>query len=395
MTTVTSSSTTPGRLELYCWPTGDNEALLIKTPGNRWGVIDCGLRNPNPKLRDPEKLWTTLNDLKEFLHVQGVKRLAFAQLSHPEKDHAKGLYELLREFELEIFFAVPGSLKRTMLGELNELIESRLRAGQTRLVEATPGKVMWEEAQHDFRLVGLGPSSRDIAAFTLAALRKIKTTPNLTQQSQNQSSLAEIEAKVKAGQPVDLSPIIERLETTGGQLSYNRLSIITLGLYGPSRMLLGGDALAFSWRELSRSPLYNQPAPDPTSGLGLGDLKARVFKVPHHGASDGLPLELTPTFVHRGAISLISSSGHGFSSPSKEILLGLTELERAPYCTGRSAWCPGQPIGRSCCGLIRVQLGADGTVDVHTQKRGRVTHPVMCLPTPPTKTILVKLDDSN
>jgi beta-lactamase superfamily II metal-dependent hydrolase len=94
-------------LDFYCWSAGDADCLLLKTPGGRWGVIDCGLTNPNPKLRNPEIIWTTINQVRDFLVGQGVKRLAFAQMSHPELDHAKGLHQLLQHFELEIFCALP------------------------------------------------------------------------------------------------------------------------------------------------------------------------------------------------------------------------------------------------------------------------------------------------
>jgi hypothetical protein len=92
-----------------------------------------------------------------------------------------------------------------------------------------------------------------------------------------------------------------------------------------------------------------------------------------------MPLELTEIFLQEEAISLISSSGHSFSSPSADLLGGLTRLGRAPYCTGRSAWCPGRLIGRPCCGLIKVQLFQDGhkpLVESEQNWRSRVL--VMC-----------------
>jgi beta-lactamase superfamily II metal-dependent hydrolase len=93
--------------------------------------------------------------VRDFLLSQGVKRLAFAQISHPELDHVKGLHQLLQPFELEIFFALPESLRRNTLANLRELISTRVVGKATQMVLASPGAVMWQEPEHDFRIFGL------------------------------------------------------------------------------------------------------------------------------------------------------------------------------------------------------------------------------------------------
>jgi hypothetical protein len=154
-----------------------------------------------------------------------------------------------------------------------------------------------------------------------------------------------------------------------GRPPYNRLSIITLATYGEARLLLGADAMTTSWRELTKTSAYSKPA--------TPDYRAQAIKIPHHGANDGLPLELASVFLREGAVLVISSSGHGFVSPSGELLNGLTEKGYAPFCTGRSAWCPATIVGKSCFGLIHLILTKEGE-KVETEKPERARYPGMC-----------------
>ncbi len=373
----TASSAPPPQaetgLEFYCWNAGDADCLLLKTPGGRWGVIDCGLALPDQTARGTEKPWSTVEDVKAFLHTQQIKRLAFVILTHPENDHAKGLYWLLADFEVEYFFAPPGALPRRNLLELAQLIHERNQHAQTEFILTTANRIIWEEPQHAFRLVALGPTNRDLLAFATTARRL------LTQAGLSASTTATTELAGQVGE------LVERLEEdtaipyVKGRPPYNRLSVVALAFYGKSRLLLGADALTPSWRELAKSPLYRADPTTLTPDDQPANLRAQVFKVPHHGANDGMPLELAEVFLEEGAVSVVSSSGHSFASPSAELLAGLTRLGRAPYCTGRSAWCPGRFVGRACCGLLKVQLFQDGRPAlVQSEENWRTTVPVRC-----------------
>lgn len=358
-------------LEFYCWAAGDADCLLLKTPGGRWGVIDCGLALPDQTARGTEKPWSTVEDVKAFLHSQEVKRLAFIILTHPESDHTKGLYSLLLDFEVQYFFAPPGALPRRSLHELAQLIWERNRRGETESIVTTANQIIWDEPQHSFRLVALGPTNRDLLAFATSA-RRLLTQAGLPDTTSSTST--ELTSQVSA--------LTARLEEDAtipyikGRPPYNRLSVVTLAFYGKSRLLLGADALASSWRELAKSPLYKPVTPDDNP---FSNPRAQVFKVPHHGANDGMPLELAETFLQDKAVSVVSSSGHSFASPSADLLGGLTRLGHAPYCTGRSAWCPGRFVGRPCCGLIKVKLFQDGRIpSVESEQNWRTSLPVMC-----------------
>ncbi|MEI6043742.1 MAG: hypothetical protein WCS37_05045 [Chloroflexota bacterium] len=358
-------------LDFYCWPAGDADCLLLKTPAGNWGLIDCGLVTPNPALRNAEKLWSTVADLKGFLEQQGVRRLAFVLLTHPENDHAKGLPALLSDFEPNLFLSPPGALGRKNLAKLSELLLKQKASGQTETAIVSAGDILWQEAAHNFRLVALGPTRRDLLAFATA-------TQRLLNQGQAESGQVVLDETALSNQIMGLVEQLEQEQTAPvikGRPPYNRLSVVALATYGRGNLLMGADALTTSWRTIAKHPFFTCEGVRVTQT----DLRAQVFKVPHHGANDGIPLELAGVFLQEGAISLVSSSGHSFASPSNEILSGLTRRGYAPYCTGRSAWCPGRSVGRPCCGLLKVQLFKDGKVPlVENEHTWRKTKPVMC-----------------
>jgi beta-lactamase superfamily II metal-dependent hydrolase len=365
----TSAEITPSEilptLDFYTFPAGNADCLVLKTPGGRWGIVDCGLSNLNPKLRNPEKLWTTIDDLKNFLRERGVTRLAFVQLTHPEQDHYRGFYELLKDFDVDIFCTVLDTLARTKLEQLGELVDRKEQNNQLKTVEALPNTDIWAEPEYSFKLTTLTPSQKDIYAFALGASRLIK--------SYQPDFVNALEEDIKKGEGIKLGELITHLENTPNlknSVPYNRLSIISLATFGQNRLLLGADAITATWRELAKTPMFSSEiAP-----------KAAVFKYPHHGAKDGLPMDLTNNFLQQNARVTISSSGHGFTSPAYEVLSGLTLAGHAPYCTGRSSFCRGRPIGRTCTGLIKTSLTANGKVIVESSDKWREQIPVLCDP---------------
>jgi beta-lactamase superfamily II metal-dependent hydrolase len=378
------TSPTP-TFDLYLWPAGDCDCLLLKTPGGRWGLIDCGLSSLNPKLREQERVWAMVEDLKTFLAQHNITRLAFVQLSHPELDHAKGLYQVLKDMEFEVFCTVSGALNRNSLTKLKELVEDRVAEGRTRFLGAARGLSFWQEPEHRFELVALGPGQRDLTAFVVSLQRKLYgqsggTTPVADPAKQVGPIIEDTEQRARPGSHPNESI----------KPSYNRLSIITLAQYGEARVLLGADALTFSWRDLAKSPNFAVPVSANQSGL-----RAQVIKLPHHGATDGLPLELAPVFLQEKAEALISSSGHGFSSPSSEVLEGFTIKGYQVYCTGRSAWCPELAVGRACTGLNLVTITPDGRVTIASEKQGRLTHPGKCHYVTPAQVSVTKGQNSD
>lgn len=82
----------------------------------------------------------------------------------------------------------------------------------------------------------------------------------------------------------------------------------------PQSLVLGADAQTLSWAQVMLD--FPQLGPDHTpvndalgKARGLVPLRAKVFKVPHHGSKHGVSLELVEAIKPR--LSLISSEGGG------------------------------------------------------------------------------------
>jgi beta-lactamase superfamily II metal-dependent hydrolase len=365
------------QLKLWLFNAGNADCILLKTPGNNWGVIDCGLRSSTPppkkqRVVDPAAMnqnqirnsRETVQTVRDFLVRSGVKQLAFAILTHPERDHAQGLRELLQGFGPQVFCSVVASLTATRVRSLNQYIAEQMRQGTTRIVEPDYGAVIWEETQHSFKLIALGPSLKDLVRFARDAQSKLDLPQTDFTQLPSQPTPQEI------AQFLDLKSLIEQFDANftwqRGSLPYNRISVATLAAWETKRVLLGADLPDKAWQSLAtQAPFNNQPArkeevqnlrKEKKESATAPDYRAQVYKVSHHGSGDGLPPDLMPVFLAKNGTALVSSGGSSSSSPALGILRGLLRLDQQIYCTGRSHWCEGHPAGAICCATISLTL---------------------------------------
>jgi beta-lactamase superfamily II metal-dependent hydrolase len=366
------------QLKLWLFNAGNADCIVLKTPGNNWGVIDCGLRSsaPPPKkqrVADPAAMnqnqirnsRETVQTVRDFLVRSGVKQLAFAILTHPERDHAQGLRELLQGFGPQVFCGVGASLTATRVRSLNQYIAEQVRQGTTRIVEPDYGAVIWEETQHSFKLIALGPSLKDLVRFARDAQSKLDLPQTDFTQLPPQPTPQEI------ARFLDLKSLIEQFDANftwqRGSLPYNRISVATLTVWETKRVLLGADLPDKAWQSLAtQAPFNNQLArKEEVQTLGkeetkesakVPDYRAQVYKVSHHGSGDGLPPDLMPVFLAKNGTALVSSGGSSPSSPALGILRGLLRLDQQIYCTGRSHWCEAHPAGAICCATISLTL---------------------------------------
>ena len=77
-------------VEIYLFPCGHGDTILLKFPGHRWVLIDCYL--PDNGTRDA---------FFEFVDAQQVTRLEWIFQTHPDFDHFFGMTEVLDYFTRE------------------------------------------------------------------------------------------------------------------------------------------------------------------------------------------------------------------------------------------------------------------------------------------------------
>src|SRR5579872_584692 len=82
-------------LEVHVINAGVGESIVIRMPGEGWGVVDCYSRCA----ADPDA-----NPTVRFLRDRGVVRLEFLCLTHPHDDHYRGMSHLLELFNPRYFW---------------------------------------------------------------------------------------------------------------------------------------------------------------------------------------------------------------------------------------------------------------------------------------------------
>lgn len=117
-----------GRLSMTIFGPGDGEAIVVRLPDGRVGVVD-GCKEPhNPDTGSPDPVRRLLRDL-------GVEGLCFACLTHPHDDHVRGLGQTARAHPPEhIWWA--GTETVRFLDQLAENL--RRRKGRARAVAGEP-----------------------------------------------------------------------------------------------------------------------------------------------------------------------------------------------------------------------------------------------------------------
>lgn len=104
------SSAMPGAMRVYLLDVGQGDAILIRSPDGRHGLIDAG---------PPGSAWF----LPEMLRSRGVSEFDWVIATHADADHIGGMAEVLRQFPTRTLL-VGGSLAGTRLfAELEEVVE--------------------------------------------------------------------------------------------------------------------------------------------------------------------------------------------------------------------------------------------------------------------------------
>ncbi len=118
-------SSIPQTLELHFVNVGHGDACLIRTPGNRFALIDTGL-------------WIMGYKLKRYLRKMKVKELEYLIITHPHPDHYGGARTVIKYFRVKRFVD-PGIPIHG--GSYSRLLEAVKKKGIRHIV-ARKGKVL-------------------------------------------------------------------------------------------------------------------------------------------------------------------------------------------------------------------------------------------------------------
>ncbi len=275
-----------------------------------FGVVDSNL--PSGVL-EPKAL-TKLRQL-------GAQRLSFVCLTHPHKDHFKGLYEIIRAFRgsIDFFYSCPfGDLFRDRK-RLAKFADKLHHVAQTS--EADPRKEAWELLQ----IIRWADQEcrRDALDWRECAGEHLQLAPT----GFAAVSIATIlpPTKVKGS-------YIQQIERRDGHIigtvKENEISLALELSYGGSVVVLGGDGTAGNWKDRRRWEVNRK--------LSIGAL---AVNLPHHGSHGDCDDEvLTQLFATTGERSGVSSA-NGHSHPSFETIKWMEANGVKPYCTNLIPQC--------------------------------------------------------
>jgi beta-lactamase superfamily II metal-dependent hydrolase len=307
-----------GLLELYVIDVGQGDGILMRTPDDRWHIIDAGITNERQMTRKGAAnfiRWKFQDDLGR----PGVE-IENAILTHPDFDHYGGFVDLLsghvqqpeRTFPVSVrnFYhdglarwAAAPPLGTTSAGTVAPLPFPSYGIGvaDNFITEMTDGKDSFATPPRPFE-----------ATFAaLAAL--VATVPDNVQRL---SHLDEFLPGYEAGQPVAirvLGPILERVndsffglrELSSDSVTRNGHSIVLRVDYGGARILLTGDLNSDAQRLL-------------LSYHDLLSLASEVAKGCHHG-SDDIDLRFVRAVKARTTI-VSSGDSESYAHPRPRVL---------------------------------------------------------------------------
>ena len=133
----------PGALELHFLDVGQGDAIAIRTPADRWLLVDAGLRGDGYDAGERRVL--------PFLSAHGARRLEALILSHPHADHIGGAPAVLaaipvgRVIEPGLPAATDLYLELLDLVEQREIVWARAEAGRIMRVDGVELRFLWPE----------------------------------------------------------------------------------------------------------------------------------------------------------------------------------------------------------------------------------------------------------
>jgi beta-lactamase superfamily II metal-dependent hydrolase len=286
---------------------GDAIVLEDENQGQRhFAVIDSNMKGDG----DPPVL--------QKLRQLGADRLSFVLLTHPHRDHYRGLEKVLQAYDGRIgtFFIFP----------LGEFIPSRIRNLSRQYIEIA-------KRQDDDEV---SRAAEELVAILIFLYKNMKE--NVIQCAGEQVNLLppegfnETEIFTIAPPNRAKGHYFQQIATGDPKIvedvKQNDLSVGVLIRVGSAEIVLGGDVPFDNWQFHRRRNRHSDEA-----------INASIVKIPHHGSKhDASRMVLQYLFSTTGErVAVISANGH--SHPSEEVIHNLEAMGIHPYCTNLIPQC--------------------------------------------------------
>jgi competence protein ComEC len=141
----TATGATRGHLELHFLDVGQGDAIAIRTPGDRWVLVDAGPASDRFDAGERRVL--------PFLRAHGVRRIEAMVLTHPHLDHIGGASAVLRALPVGALIEpghVTGSsayLATLRTAEERGVAWRAARSGRTLEIDGVRFEFLWPDAE--------------------------------------------------------------------------------------------------------------------------------------------------------------------------------------------------------------------------------------------------------
>jgi len=285
---------------------GDSIVLDLKTENQRaFGVIDSNCRaNTKPKAL-------------ALLEKLGAERLSFVALTHPHKDHYRGLLEILKAFH--------GRIDKFYLFNIGDIGPKRVKQLAKPYLDAAARQDDAEITQIAAEFVGIIKYIYENMQNDIVLLggESLELFPPRFDGPKIFSILPPLKAK---------GAYFQRL-TTGDpaiceNIADNEMSSAFRILYGKSDIVLGGDGTIANWRNHRRAVHFRDDY-----------INADVVKLPHHGSEHDCSDEVLNYLFAGSGQRVAAISANGQTHPSPDVIKNLERRGIHPYCTNLIPTC--------------------------------------------------------
>lgn len=334
-----------GYLHIAVFGPGEGEAMVVRLPDGRAGVVDgCG--------HDGADKQNPVRKLLEELLVGDPRRLLFACLTHPHMDHFRGFDQVLdrwppehlwwsctferksfkhylRYLELREGASADAQPEQGTATELKRVIEAihrradeqggdagtRVRAQylsdrKTLLMHAMEGR-------GKVSIEGLLPSTASLREAEANALKDVAALNASLLQGK----------KAPAGSQSKKAPAGTQSKKIPRTFDPNEISGALLLEWGQTRVLLGGDALE-----------GDAGKPSGWSSLHAPLSQVQMVKIPHHASTKAVSRELWRQMQPQLGVVTCVKYAKGAQPPRPEILKELLEMRTHLFVTSKPEW---------------------------------------------------------
>ena len=270
-------------MEIICINVGYGDAIFLQSEGYRL-LIDGGSADPNEyrEYRTPALAW---------LRKYGIGALDAVVVSHIHEDHVGGLEAVLDQLAVkELWLPYPAGLFRSG------------RAFSFPMDTAENVRLFTQALNSMQRLVRLadakGVRLRELSRGVSIALGGGLKAKALGPDAQRRAAFVELLNRAyQCETDEDALPFLVALDSQSNDAS------LILKIYGPGfSILLPGDCCPHAWPE----------------GLAESELRADVFKLPHHGQIDSVTVDAIQA-VRPRVVLTTSSSDRRYNSSNTEV----------------------------------------------------------------------------